>query len=478
MKDLAKAMLKGTGLERSKHSDHFDIFVKYGYGNASLLTSVLWILNVMTYMFWIWMLQVMPVVAAKTEQPFPDIPFQTFCQFIEKNFNSGISLSTVLMILFSLTENTTLLSLHARQQSPMCRGEISSITTGWMKCLSRSILQRVANKEGILSVDEVHDDDKEQTVTKISLMLYSFAKLLKLHPFNRKGKFTGKLKPVSHDDISPVHVICPDSVVCETLSCNPRALLQNTKPRDIPLVTLIKNFVCYEQVPVLSGLCPDCKTVYYADHERAPARVDNKYDRLYLNSAVYIKVGQSLWVDRLFTSAVMSGIYNFHASPTTYAQFWNVLYDSVKKVGRRHIWQAFVQESLRMQAAESKENFIIEDGLPIDDVTREAFTCLGNNGVITGAMQHVCNECTQKYREQSATNTAATDPSAVVGMEDTAIEPVFQSNIVENCAPVKMVVMDGIVMGHTVSLINCARIWTYIHFHFSIVGTQTVLLTC
>ena len=42
------------------------------------------------------------------------------------------------------------------------------------------------------------------------------------------------------------------------------------------------------------------------------------------------------------------------------------------------------------------------------------------------------------------------DPSAIVGMEDVSVTSQAQANIIDNCAPVKMVVVDGIVMGHTV----------------------------
>jgi hypothetical protein len=49
---------------------------------------------------------------AQKETPFPDITFQAFNKFIEQNFSSKITLSTVLMLLFTITENTDLLNLH------------------------------------------------------------------------------------------------------------------------------------------------------------------------------------------------------------------------------------------------------------------------------------------------------------------------------------------------------------------------------
>src|ERR1700733_4405704 len=48
----------------------------------------------------------LPVAYANPDQdPFPDVSFKVFSQFIMANFGSEISLSTVLMILFSMTNN-------------------------------------------------------------------------------------------------------------------------------------------------------------------------------------------------------------------------------------------------------------------------------------------------------------------------------------------------------------------------------------
>jgi hypothetical protein len=70
------------------------------------------------------MFSMLPTVNAhQTHSPFPDIPFSVFSEFITSNFSSKISLSTVLAVLFTMTNNTTLLSLHARQQISNYPGE-------------------------------------------------------------------------------------------------------------------------------------------------------------------------------------------------------------------------------------------------------------------------------------------------------------------------------------------------------------------
>jgi len=75
---------------------------------------------------------------------------------------------------------------------------------------------------------------------------------------------------------------------------------------------------------VLSGRCPQCKTIYYADHETSsPIDEDNDDSgtKVYLNNAKYLKVGQSLWVDHVFSGGVINGIYHFHASSSAFAEF-------------------------------------------------------------------------------------------------------------------------------------------------------------
>ena len=77
-------------------------------------------------------------------------------------------------------------------------------------------------------------------------------------------------------------------------------------------------------VPVLTGKCPSCQTIYHADHECTPvASKQGCFDKLYLNSAKYIKAGQNIWVDRLLSNLVLSAMYSFHASAAAIAEFWN-----------------------------------------------------------------------------------------------------------------------------------------------------------
>jgi hypothetical protein len=353
-----------------------------------------------------------------------------------------------------------------------------------MKHMARALQDRLADDSQQLfqKHDIGRDMTNDQVLTVISIKLIAFAQVLRFYPSDGKGNFLGKLQPVSQEAIQPILLICPSSVECETMSCNPRSLLQATKTRDIPRVTLIKNFIMHENVLVLTGKCPVCLTLYHADHERTPDLMEeNQWNRVYLNSAKHFKVGKNLWVDRLFSNAVMNGMYSFHASAAAYTEFWNNSFWTTQdvrcqKISRRQVWQAFVQESIRMVAAKSQLNLELRDGLAIDEVAKEAFEVLGENGIIRAADMHACSECTHTYK-RTADIITGDDPAAMAGNDENRVVPPLVGEDAEAAAhdaaearehaqnqgptatgqdmdvdhaPVKMVILDGLVTGPVV----------------------------
>jgi hypothetical protein len=89
---------------------------------------------------------------------------------------------------------------------------------------------------------------------------------------------------------------------------------------------------------------------------------------------------------------------------------------------------------------------------------------LGDNGVLISANDHECSECTHKYKEIADVIVDANDNAAgTVGMEEEErllgvvegqTEAEQHAAEDDETALVKMVVVDGIVMGHTVSTFN------------------------
>ena len=154
---------------------------------------------------------------------FSNISFNDFSQFVQEHFGSDITLSQVLVILFTLTETMGLLSLHARQQNPKHPGETCSLLSGWIKCLARGLQERLGPDQNQLYADQ--ETAVSDAINEICTNLDALAKTLGLYPYDSNGKFKGKLKAVSHESIQPVHIIYPEAVVCKTAKCNPQSLL-------------------------------------------------------------------------------------------------------------------------------------------------------------------------------------------------------------------------------------------------------------
>jgi hypothetical protein len=87
-------------------------------------------------------LAILPTASAiPNEAAFSDISFRTFDTLVQEIFGSEISLATVLMMLFTLKNNPTLLSLHARQQNPAVKlGERKVKITSWIKALAHTCI--------------------------------------------------------------------------------------------------------------------------------------------------------------------------------------------------------------------------------------------------------------------------------------------------------------------------------------------------
>ena len=370
-------------------------------------------------------------------------------------------------------ENPDLLNLHFRQQQRQFNGENKVQVSGWIIVLVNALTNQLGNKrtETLFSGNELARElNPKEQINLVANKLDKLAITLKLSIYDSEGNYKGKLVPTSRKKIEPAYVICPPSFVCGTEDCNPRSLVQSTRERDIPMVTLIKGHTVHQNVPVLTGKCPKCETLYAADHERFKdtSTVQNNFKRVYLNSAKYLKIGTSLLVDRLFATSAINAMYNFHASASAYAEYWNNTFGTEQIIiTRAHIWQAFVQQSVRTIAEESHIDVEFDDGLNIKEVTTQAFALLGENGIIRAADEHACAECTQKRKDTS--DIVFDNPAAVVGVDATddnipdLVAPpqarrvnIPQANPddemdVDTAQHIKMVVLDGIVMGPQVN---------------------------
>jgi len=180
-----------------------------------------------------------------------------------------------------------------------------------------------------------------------------------------------------------------------------------------------------------------------------------------------LKIGQSLYVDQVFSNAVINGTYSFYASTAAYAEFCFGKSNSFK-IKRHQIWQAFIQESVRAIAQVSNIIFETNDNQSIEDLTHDAFSILGEDGGIRLSDRHTCSECTQEHKSVADFLPRVHDPAAVLGVDENwdisqlvpaaalavpnVTEPEDHMNVDiedEKKTMVTMVIMNSIVMGPT-----------------------------
>lgn len=317
------------------------------------------------------MLSWLPLVSAAPSGtlPFPNPTFKSFSDFILTHFNSNISLTTTLLILLSLVNNPEVLNLHARQKHPAFADENKTSMSGWLKTLARGISMRLDSDLSLVLKPKERTD--AQMTTDFTKNLDELCTFLALTPYTSRY-FQQKINKVSQKCLIPIKIICPPNMTCINGNCQPYHLLASTRVRDIALVSLIQGGIVNKWAFPIKGECPKCKTQYHADHESFKLPDSNKQRKTILNSASFLKIGSNLWVDRVFSKAVLSGIYNFHSSATAYCSFWNDSFGNVShpiELSRKHIWQAFVQESIRMVGDTSNTPLEVDLNIEIQEVS-------------------------------------------------------------------------------------------------------------
>ena len=171
-------------------------YISYSTSLLLLLTQIPRLIYLLVF------ISALPMTTAvSSERPFPDISFKDFSRFVNSNFSAQVSLSTVLLILFTMMENSDLLNLHARQKNPQCNGELKQSSSGWIRALAWSLIDRLEGKTNSLFTKSEHPETLgNDLITPLTIKLDKFIDVLKLNPFSKSGKLMGKLQPVSYQE--------------------------------------------------------------------------------------------------------------------------------------------------------------------------------------------------------------------------------------------------------------------------------------
>jgi len=86
--------------------------------------------NTTVFVWFMMLLLLSQTVYASESGTLSNVTFNVFNDLISKYFHKSISLTTVLLIYFTLIENSDLLNLHARQKIKVLSGEKNTQATG------------------------------------------------------------------------------------------------------------------------------------------------------------------------------------------------------------------------------------------------------------------------------------------------------------------------------------------------------------
>ena len=194
--------------------------------NSGSQRAITWQISTVYCLSWpLWILlglSFLPTVVASSEfRPFPEITFMSLSQFIQKNFSANISLSTVPLVLFTMTENPDFLSLHAIQPCLLLKGENVSSINSWIKSLSWVIYEKLHSDASMLlhESDQYEGMSENHIISNIATKLDKLAHCLNLIKYNKKGHLKSALKLISYEAIEAVHIICPQSYQHVTYEC-------------------------------------------------------------------------------------------------------------------------------------------------------------------------------------------------------------------------------------------------------------------
>ena len=264
------------------------------------LTIVIQILNVLMLHAWLVVIVTtclcLPMVNAST--PFPDIAFSTFSLSIQEQFGTEIKLVTVLTLLLSLTNNTDMLNLHARQKHPSGQGEIRQTVSGWMKAFVWRLQDHLGAKFDTLiqPSDNLPMLSRDARITRIGRKIDTIVETLQLTPYTANGQFRRWLGKIP--EITPVRLLCPITAECRTCKY---AIHQVVRERDVPAVNLCEGANVQPNVSLLTGSCTRCQVqlIPLVDIDRVLISKHHRYDTPQITSDI-----QSLKVQDNFTGLI------------------------------------------------------------------------------------------------------------------------------------------------------------------------------
>ncbi|KAJ8456152.1 hypothetical protein ONZ45_g18805 [Pleurotus djamor] len=168
----------------------------------------------------------------------------------------------------------------------------------------------------------------------------------------------------------------------------------------------------------------------------------------YYLDARYLKVGKQLGVDCTVSKAMLNAFYSFHASNAGIAEFWTASFTQGEVAGfvvnGEQVWKTFVLESIWQLAVAADAKFKVAESININELVKKAYDILDlapatNIAAMVGNDEN--NVVPDFHGEIDESIPVSTNDQNAMDVDE---DP---STTVEASGYVRLVVVDGIVMG-------------------------------
>lgn len=196
---------------------------------------------------------------------------------------------------------------------------------------------------------------------------------------------------------------------CVTEDNRPSVLVRHGD-QGIVTVNIITRANTLAQGSLLISRCPKCKADYYPDSitRVSPDGGGRRKFFLYKTEYLHISKPAKLWAHRSLAIAQAEAIRQ-HTTILGFSRWYNATYGAVKhnapKISHRQSHRLFVEHMVRIlgEAHPNHPHLSTRNQPTTRDVVEAANAAFVQGGILPGALDHTCSECThpKRYREHA-----------------------------------------------------------------------------
>ncbi|KAF7295287.1 hypothetical protein MIND_01067900 [Mycena indigotica] len=333
--------------------------------------------------------------------------FLTFLQFyLPKEF----SLQRALYITSALITAYPLFRLHQNQR----REPYQKQRTAWLTSLKEIIREACGSHHEHPDFPPEHPDVSVEVASKLSGEIDSLYRIL------------GIDDTTSMNFPEPPILLCTVRLHCVFCADNfhPRTLRRYKKPMTVRVLDRDFN---WKTATLFVAYCIKCESEYYPDRitYRPPGTSFQRKQRLE-SDANYLRVSKhGVWIHRRIAVAQEKALLRFHVGWSTFSEWLNDIVPTKTAITARQSQRLYQEHFSRrlLSAHDLIEEFAVPAHSTANVLSESVRDAIGKNGgVVAGAMDHGCLDCTHLKRYHSDLNdielgVLSGDEEAIVGIE-------------------------------------------------------------